>query len=87
MPQHQFTVSTMNKNLPKLVKYIFLSNKQRTRVWFLKYRDFHMHFPSIGGENIDFVQIVLAGKICTIINFFIQPTRKTYKSPTSASDE
>ena len=27
-PGHQFTFSTMDKNLPKLVKYILLSNKQ-----------------------------------------------------------
>ena len=40
-----------------------------------------MPFPSIGGENIDFVQIVLAGKICTIINFFIRLQERLTKVP------
>ena len=67
VPRYEFTISTMNKNLPKHVKYIFLSSKQWTGVWFLRYTGLHLPFLGIEGETIDIVAIVLVGKIYTII--------------------
>ena len=40
-----------------------------------------MPFPSIGGESIDFVQIALADKICTIINRLYSLHEKLTKVP------
>ena len=42
----------MNKNLPKLVKYIFPSNKQWTRVWFAGYGGLHLPFTGIDLMNV-----------------------------------
>jgi hypothetical protein len=58
-------VSTINKNLPKFVEYILPSSKQWTGVWFLRHRNFHLHFASIDKEIID--NIVLSCNLWTII--------------------
>src|SRR5882757_6773884 len=72
----------MNKNLPKSLKYISLSSKYWTRVLFLKGRDLHLPFVSIGRVDIE----ILADKTCTVIvKLFRQPMRKTYKG--TPSDE
>ena len=42
----------MNKNLSKLVKYIFPSDKKRTGVRSVGYRDLHLPFASIGRVDI-----------------------------------
>ena len=42
----------MNKNVPKLVKHIFPSNKQWTGVWFAGYRSLHLPFTSIDVMNV-----------------------------------
>jgi hypothetical protein len=42
----------LNKNLPKLVKNIFPSNKQWTGVWFAGYKGLHLPFTSIDVVNI-----------------------------------
>ena len=72
----------MNKNLPKLVKYIFPSNKQWIEVWSLSYRGLHLHFASIASMSIGGV---LMKTTCIIMLDFMQPARMTYKS--TASDE
>ena len=43
---------TVNKNLPKLVKYFFPSNNQWTGVWFPGYRSLHLPFTSTDVVNI-----------------------------------
>jgi hypothetical protein len=49
----------MNKNLPKFVKHIFPSNKQRTGVWFAGYRDLHLPFISTDVVNaVDLVKTI-----------------------------
>ena len=71
----------MNKNLPKLVKYIFPSDEQRTGIWSAGYRDLHWPFARIDSVNIaDLVKIT-----CIIFARFTQPATMTYKS--AASDE
>jgi hypothetical protein len=69
----------MNKNLPKLVKHIFPSNKKWTGVWFAGYRGLHLPFASIARVYADLVK--------TACNYagFMRPARMTYKS--AASDE
>ena len=69
----------MNKNLPKLIKYIFPPSKERAGVWFLNDRDVHLPFISIGREIID--NIVLADKI--IAKLIAQATENTYNGATS----
>jgi len=63
-----------------LVEYIFPSNKEWTGVWFLRYRDLHLPFTTIGKEIIN--NVVLVDKIYTIIAKSVN-RRKTYKSATS----
>ena len=46
----------MNKNLPKLVKHIFPTNKQWTRVWFAGYRSLHLPFVGVDGDIADLVK-------------------------------
>ena len=50
-PWYQATSSTREKNVPNLVKYIFPSSKERTRVWWLKYRDC-LPFSRMNVDNI-----------------------------------
>ena len=52
VPRHQFTVGTMNKNLPKFVEHFFPPGKQWTGVGFLRYVHLHLPFTGIGRENI-----------------------------------
>ena len=68
----------MSKNLPKLGKYIFPSDKQWTGVWSVGYRDFHLPCASI--DRVDISAILLK-----IIIRFMQSERTAYKS--AASDE
>jgi hypothetical protein len=74
----------MNKNLPKLVKHIFPSNEQRTRVWFARFRDLHLLFVSIGRVKVHVNGVDLVKTTC-IIMLDLQPARMTYKI--AASDE
>ena len=71
----------MSKNLPKLGKYIFPSDKQWTGVWSVGYRDLHLPCASI--DRVDIGAILL--KVICIIMKFMQSARMTYKS--AASDE
>ena len=50
--RHQFTIRTLNKNLPKLVKYIIPSDKQWTSIWSAGYRVSHLPFANIDMANI-----------------------------------
>jgi hypothetical protein len=66
----------MNKNLPKSVKYIFPSSKYQTGVWFLRERDRHLPFTSVGSMDIDLADT-------NIVKLLAQPTKQTYESPAS----
>ena len=68
----------MNKNLPKLVKHIFPSDKQRTGVWFAGYRGLYLPFTSI--DRVNAVDLVKTTRIIIYYARFIQPARVTYKS-------
>ena len=84
MSQNHSTITTMNKNIHKFVKYIFPSCKEWTGVWLLMYRDLHLSITSIGRENID--SIVLEGEFMhNYCKPLIQHARNTYKS--AAGDE
>ena len=51
----------MNKNLPKLIKNIFPSDKKWTGIRSVGYRDLHLPFASIG--RVDIIDLV---NICII---------------------
>ena len=48
----------MNKNLPKLVKHIFPSNKQWTGVWSAGYKRLHLPFASIDMVMVNVADLV-----------------------------
>ena len=49
----QSDISTINKDLPQFLKYIFPSSKNWTRVRFLRYRDLRLPFANIRRMYID----------------------------------
>ena len=62
----------MNKNLPKLVKYIFPSNKQRTRVWFAGYRGLHLHLPFTSINVVSIADLAKTTSVSTPISCSIR---------------
>ena len=70
----------MNKNLPKLIKYIIPSDKQWAGVWFESYRGLYLPFARV---DVNITGLVKSNRY----NYarYMPPTRMTYKS--TASDD
>ena len=73
-PRHQATSSMRRKNVPKLVKYIFPSSKEWTRIWWLKCQDC-LPFSRMNVDNIG-----LTVNLYNYYQIFYTTYRKTYKS-------
>ena len=71
MLRHQATSNMTEKNLPKLVKYIFPTSEEWTGVWSLRYRE--LPFTSISIMNVG----VAVNLYTVITESYTQPTKLT----------
>ena len=76
MPQ---IIRMLAENLCKHVKYMFLSSKKGTGVWFSRYRNLDQSSTSIGREDID--NIILADQKCLVHLYTAMRERLTKVPP------